>query len=148
MDALEEALSYFARVRTRARSWEQLRRQAKVHLDRPSAMILGLLCHNKLSGCKLGDLASIVDVEAPSVTRTVDRLERASLVKRTEDPLDHRAQRLIPTTRGVYVAERLRRAKRERLRSILTAWSAEDRKQLVRLLRRLADDAAQYTTVH
>jgi DNA-binding MarR family transcriptional regulator len=51
-------------------------------------------------GLRLGQLAEIEGVSAPSLTRIVNALEELGLVERAPDPLDGRAQRVALTASG------------------------------------------------
>jgi DNA-binding MarR family transcriptional regulator len=59
----------------------------------------------------LGALAAAEQVRPPTITRLVQGLERAGLVRRERDPKDHRVQRVHATTKGrrVLLAGRERR---------------------------------------
>ncbi len=61
-------------------------------------------------GLNLADLAGRVGVEAPTVTRMVQRLERGGLVSRERDPDDRRAWRIHPTPRSRLLEASVRRA--------------------------------------
>ena len=51
-------------------------------------------------GLRLGELAEIEGVSAPSLTRIVNALDELGLVGREPDPLDGRAQRVALTATG------------------------------------------------
>lgn len=91
------------------------------------------------------DLAERLGVEAPTVTRMVQRLERGGLIDRRPDPDDARAMRLYPTQRARLLEAVIRRAWTELdgmivsalgredalrlggiLATVVTAWNAED----------------------
>jgi DNA-binding MarR family transcriptional regulator len=63
------------------------------------------------------DLAAREGISAPSMTRYLDRLEKAGLIVRTRSPQDARRIRLALTPRGVGVLRSVRRRR--------TAWLAE-----------------------
>lgn len=149
LDTLQEALSFFAHAFSRPKAWEIIQERARTTIDRPSATLLHALLNTPETsagnGCKLHELAHALGIEAPSVTRTVQQLEQDKLVHRVADPDDRRAVRLIPTRRGKLVMQRIRQAKRERLRGLLSGWSPHERHQLVTLIHRLSKDAALTT---
>lgn len=145
LDLMEEAFGYFVRVFTRPRYWEDVQYGAKVAIDRPSAYLLRAVCDDE-AGYTLHELATKLGIEPPSVTRTVQRLESDKLIARTVDPADRRVTRLQPTRLGRRTVANLRRAKRQRLRTLFSSWSAADRQQLARLLHRLATDADKAST--
>ena len=63
------------------------------------------------------DLAAREGISAPSMTRYLDRLEKAELIVRTRSPQDARRIRLALTPQGVRVLRSVRRRR--------TAWLAE-----------------------
>jgi DNA-binding MarR family transcriptional regulator len=63
------------------------------------------------------DLAAREGISAPSMTRYLDRLEKAGLIVRTRSPQDARRIRLALTPKGVGVLRSVRRRR--------TAWLAE-----------------------
>ncbi|MGZ4382790.1 MAG: MarR family winged helix-turn-helix transcriptional regulator [Gaiellaceae bacterium] len=63
------------------------------------------------------ELAAREGISAPSMTRYLDRLERAGLIVRTRSPEDARRIRLALTPKGVRVLRSVRRRR--------TAWLAE-----------------------
>jgi len=82
-------------------------------------------------------VAHLIRLDLSTVSRHVAALEGAGLVARDPDPADRRACLLRATERGEVILDRLRAARRERIQEALGDWSAEDRRQLVRLLGRL-----------
>jgi MarR family transcriptional regulator for hemolysin len=53
------------------------------------------------------ELARVVGIEGPTLTRHLDQLEASGLVRRTAHPDDRRAMRVEPTRAGVELHERL-----------------------------------------
>ena len=141
LDVLLEALAYLARAVSRPRLWQDIQRSAKVSIDRPGAHLLGVLS-DQAAGCRLNELANKIGVEAPSVSRTVQRLENEKLIVRIVDQNDHRVTHLKTTALGIKTLQSLRKAKREQFKILLSSWSDKDRRQLVQLLHRLSLQAA------
>src|SRR6266496_1770840 len=106
LDTLEEALNYLMRSFKRPRYWEVVKRSARVDIDRPSAYLLIMLCDSP-SGCALNELATKIGVEAPSVTRIVQRLEQEKLVSRAANPTDRRSMQIQATRQGQLLVRRL-----------------------------------------
>jgi DNA-binding MarR family transcriptional regulator len=142
LDTLEEALGYLGRAFSRPKIWQDIQRTAKIDIDRPSAHLLKVLS-DQPAGCRLQELANKIGVEAPSVSRAVQRLERDKFIVRITDQADRRATHLRLTARGVKTLASLREAKREHFRNLFQSWGANDRKQLVQSLHKLARQAAE-----
>jgi DNA-binding MarR family transcriptional regulator len=146
LDTLEEALGYLARAMSRPRLWQAIQKSAHVTIDRPSAHLLRTLSDHA-TGCNLHELATKIGIEAPSVSRTVQRLEQDRLIVRIVDKTDRRTNHLRLTSRGLRTVKYLRLAKREHFKALFSSWSNEDRKELVQLLHRLAREAAETTDI-
>jgi DNA-binding MarR family transcriptional regulator len=89
---------------------------------------------------RLGELADRLAVEAPHVTRQIQRLERSGFVERVPDPADGRAQRVRITPAGAEAVECIRAVARRRMAEALAGWSDEDRHRLTVLCHRMVDD--------
>jgi DNA-binding MarR family transcriptional regulator len=84
------------------------------------------------------DLAAREGISAPSMTRYLDRLEKAGLIVRTRSPQDARRIRLALTPRGVGVLRSVRRRR--------TAWLAERLDGLAPAEQRAVADAIEPLT--
>jgi DNA-binding MarR family transcriptional regulator len=139
VDQFEEALQLVARAITQVRLHERLLRSAGVRLDRAGAALL-----HKLSAggdeLRVTDLAELLGVDAPTVTRKAQQLEREGFVVRQTDPDDRRAVRIGITPSGRRTIERVRRAKRAWLDELLVDWNDDDLSTLASLLGRFAED--------
>ncbi len=128
-----------ARSITQVRLHERLLRSAGVRLDRAGAALLHKLSVGD-APLRVTDLAELLGVDAPSVTRKVQQLERDGLVVRTTDPGDRRATRIGLTPAGRRTLERVRQARRAWLDQLLEGWDDHDLSTLTALLGRFADD--------
>ena len=90
VDRFEEALQTVARSITQVRLHERLLRSAGVRLDRAGAALLYKLSA-KGDALRVTDLAEMLGVDTPTVTRKVQQLERDGMVVRQTDPDDGRA---------------------------------------------------------
>jgi DNA-binding MarR family transcriptional regulator len=143
LDAIEAGLMAMHKVNFQHRAWEDMQARAGVNLDRASAMLLKVVSHCEKSNCRMQDIAKQLGIEAPSVTRTVQELERTGLVTRKADPEDKRASLISLTKKGEQQIAKLHKARRERLAEALHAWSPDERRQLGESLQRLAKDIAE-----
>jgi DNA-binding MarR family transcriptional regulator len=94
----------------------QLRILAQLRQDGPAAV---------------GQLAAQLGVTLPSITATVDRLVRAGLVAREDDPNDRRRVINMLTPTGTTLIERLQEGKRARLIAALELLNSEELDVLV-----------------
>ncbi len=95
VDRFDEALQTVARSITQVRLHERLLQSAGVRLDRAGATLLYKLSA-KGDALRVTDLAEMLGVDAPTVTRKVQQLERDGMVVRHTDPDDGRASRIAP----------------------------------------------------
>ena len=89
----------------------------------------------------LGELAHAEQVRAPSITRTVDLLEKAGLVERRPNPNDARAVMVAVTSAGEDLVKQIRKARRSWLAAQWAQLSHSERQALQQaapVLRRLA----------
>lgn len=90
------------------------------------------------------ELADVLILSRPSVTRLLQRMERAGLVSRRVDDADGRQVRVALTPAGQELQQRLHEATAEYTQSTLALLPDADRAELARILplwRRLAEEA-------
>ena len=92
--------------------------------------------------CRLGAVASALDVAPRSVTSKVDDAERAGLVRRTPDPHDRRATLVELTPQGRDVVEQVGAERSSSAGTLLARLDATERAELLRLLRVVAGEGA------
>ncbi len=108
---INEAMDSFVQAMSRPRAWDRTAARAGISLDRAGAVLLHFLEDSGQQGCHLSDIAHKLGIEAPSVTRKVQQLERQQLVRRVPDIKDRRASLLIVTPKGRSIIKRLHQAK-------------------------------------
>ena len=139
VDRFDEALQTVARSITQVRLHERLLRLAGVRLDRAGASLLFKLSA-QADALRVTDLAEILGVDTPTVTRKVQQLERDGMVTRHRDPDDRRASRIGLTPAGRRTIERVRRARRAWLEQLLQEWGDDDLYALAHLLGRFGEE--------
>lgn len=93
-------------------------------------------------GVRQGDLAELMNMSAPSMTRLVEILEEAGWVERRRDPSDQRCVLLVLSRVGRKTVETLRDESATQLGEDLTGLTPDERAALaaaVPVLRKLAD---------
>jgi len=131
-----------ARAVTNSRLHERLLRSAGVRIDRAGATLLLKLVAGG-DALRVTDLADLLGVDAPTVTRKVQQLEREELVVRRVDPDDRRAVRVCLTPSGRRTIDRIRKARRAWLEGLLVGWSDDDLAALATLFGRFAEGLDQ-----
>lgn len=100
-----------------------------------SAPLLSALATVASTGpVRIGDLAAAEGVEAPTMSRLVDRLQEAGLVTRRRDPGDARAIEVAATSRAARALAQARRGRTRPLSRYLSELSTVRRKDLTRAL--------------
>lgn len=79
---------------------------------------------------RIGDLAQLMSVSAPTVTRLVDALDELGLVSRGRDSADGRVTVISLSDHGREVIEQIRRDATSELRDEIAGLSASDQKAL------------------
>lgn len=135
---LELALSRLAYLLTRARRNEMITAAAGVPLERAAVVVLRQL--SMAGPMRPGELADALDVEAPHVTRQLQKLTDVGYVKRAPDPADNRARLFELTSSGEAASGRVAAQARQGIQDALAHWRPSDRHQLAGLLHRMLDD--------
>lgn len=136
---IERALSRVAHMLTRFKQHDRTVVAAGVPVDRAAVPLLRALAESG-GPMRPGELAVRLAVEAPHVTRQVQRLERAGYVERVPDPDDRRCQRVRLSGSGAAAVESIRESGRRWIFEALAAWSPAERQRLAGLVNRMVDD--------
>ena len=136
-------ITRIAHLITRARRHDRVRTVAAVPLDRAAVMVLGQLA--EAGPVRPGELAARLGVEAPHVTRQVQRLQQAGYADRVPDPGDRRAQLIQLTPAGRAASDRIREAGETGMQAALAHWPPPELHQLATLLHRMVDDFLAYS---
>jgi DNA-binding MarR family transcriptional regulator len=89
-----------------------------------------------------GELGASTMVTSGAVTKRVDRLERAGLVERRVDDTDARGRRIRLTERGTAMIDESYAVHMDNEARMLAGLTPDERADLVRLLRRVAESFA------
>ena len=87
------------------------------------------------------EIADRLDVEMPTVTRTVQRMLRDGLVERQAHPDDARSVRIYLTKRGLELRPQLSQIIDEQTERALHGFSPHERATFVAMLERIAENA-------
>jgi DNA-binding MarR family transcriptional regulator len=87
------------------------------------------------------ELAELAGRDYTTVSRQIAKLESLGLVARCPSPEDGRVRAAVITDQGRAMTEALDAARQKIIEGLRADWDKEDVRQLVRLLRRFADDA-------
>jgi DNA-binding MarR family transcriptional regulator len=135
---VERALARITYLLNRARQHDHIAAEAGVPVDRAAVPVL-----RRIAECqpvRPGDLAAQLAVEAPHVTRQLQRLETAGYIQRVPDPADRRAHLVRLTDSGRDAVDRILDAGRQSIWQALAHWSPQEREQLATLFHRMVDD--------
>ncbi len=120
-----------------ARVHEYLLRAAGVRIDRAGGALLYML-QTHGDPLRVTGLAGLLGVDAPTVTRKIQQLEREGLVARHADVADHRATRIALTQEGRQTLERLVKARQVWFERLLEGWDEPDLAAFASMLARFA----------
>lgn len=96
-----------------------------------------LKCLWEEEGLAPGEIAERLGLETPTVSRAVQRMERAGFVQRQPDPADARLVRVYLTDSGRSLEQVINTVVEDATRQALADFSAEEQAALLALLRRL-----------
>src|SRR5436305_3957255 len=140
---IESALHRLARRLKQARLHDFVLKQAGLDIDQAGLAILYAL-HAEKGSLRVTDLAERLGIDAPAVTRKVQRLERLGLVSRARCVEDARVCRLRLSAEGQEAISRFLLARHQWLVALLADWSPEDQRDFARLISRFASDIHQH----
>jgi DNA-binding MarR family transcriptional regulator len=132
---LEDLLGWRLAVAGRlVRSWADTHEGFREAGAQGTGLLMRLLEHDGLTQVAL---ARLQRVEAPTLCRMVDRLERDGLVERRPHPEDRRATCLYLTQTGLRAARRGRKAAADVEQRLFGVLDRDEREQLAAMLDRL-----------
>ncbi|MFG1930639.1 MarR family transcriptional regulator [Mycobacterium sp. NPDC048908] len=91
----------------------------------------------------LGSVATALGVSAPNASRICDRVLKAGLLHRSEDPADRRNITLTLTDEGHALIDRVAQHRRAAIKRVLRKMSARDRETLAHVLDVFAEAAGE-----
>ncbi len=118
--------------------------EAGITLDR--ALFPLLVMVERLGPIGVVDLADRVGRDYTTVSRQVAKLEALGLVERRGGSGDRRVREAIITPKGKAMTESVDEARERIARRIFADWPQRDVEDLVRLMRRFADDIQEDTS--
>lgn len=113
-------------------------RARSIGVTRPQWKMLTTLSRHE--GANQGRLADLLDVEAITLCRMIDRLEEAGLVERRPDPADRRAWRIYLTEKARPILDELRSLADRMIEDALDGLTGPDRDTLETLLERIRNN--------
>lgn len=87
------------------------------------------------------EIGAAIGIDPSTMVALIDELERAGLAKRRPHPQDRRAREVVLTPKGRRTAERGRALAREVEDAVLKGLASEERRQLMKLLRKALSSA-------
>lgn len=117
---------------------ELLIREAAIPLDR--ALFPLLVGIERFGPIGVVEMADRVGRDYTTVSRQVAKLESLGLVERRGSPADRRVREAAITAKGKAMTDRVDAARDRLLTTVFETWSTQDLDELVRLIRKFADD--------
>ena len=123
---IQESLQIMSQSMNQVRAHEHLLKAAGVRIDKAGVALLFKLERHGDSPLRVTDLADLLGVDPPTVTRKVQHLERLGFVTRGADAEDGRATRIQLTQDGRDTLDRVLKAHREFLARLFEQWSEKE----------------------
>lgn len=114
---------------------------SKEHFTVPQLEIIS--CLDRKKGLSLSEIAERLLVSGGNVTGIIDRLERDGYVYRARDKADRRVVRALLTEKGFAFYKSFLPRYKEVMHRINSGLTVQERKQLQRLLKKLAQGVQQ-----
>ncbi|MEU8780760.1 MarR family transcriptional regulator [Streptomyces sp. NPDC048637] len=143
--ALQRVLATLSYLLTRSRAHERQAAEAGVTAARSDLWLLMAL-EDSGGISRVGDLAALLMVEPPHVTRQIGQLEAQDLVERTPDSADRRARKVAITPHGKAVLNRLQQTSHAGLHEALAGFDDADIAATVAVLNHLVAYAREKFT--
>ena len=122
--------------------YHEIKRElAKEHCTIPQLEIIS--CLDRTKGLPLSEIAERLLVSGGNVTGIIDRLERDGYVSRVRDKTDRRVVRALLTDKGFELYKSFLPRYRDVIYRINSVLTVQERKQLQRLLKKLAHGVKQ-----
>ncbi|KIH83630.1 MarR family winged helix-turn-helix transcriptional regulator [Pseudomonas batumici] len=135
---LHGALLEIVGVMNRPQRDEAMVREAGISLDRALFPLLVLV--ERLGPIGVVELADRVGRDYTTVSRQVAKLESLSLIERQANANDRRIREAVITEKGKTMTDRIDEARKRMGQAIFAKWDNQDVEDLVRLMRKFADD--------
>lgn len=135
---LHGALLEIVGVMNRPQRDEAMVREAGISLDRALFPLLVLV--ERLGPIGVVELADRVGRDYTTVSRQVAKLESLGLIDRQESSVDRRVRVAVVTKSGKAMTDRVDEARVRIGQSIFAKWEERDVADLVRLMRKFAED--------
>ena len=113
-------------------------REAGISLDRALFSLLVLV--ERLGPIGVVELADRVGRDYTTVSRQVAKMEGLGLIDRQENAIDRRVREAVITKKGKAMTDRIDEARERMAQSVFANWDEQDIEDLVRLMRKFADD--------
>lgn len=139
INELDESLGQLFHVLKSHTTWKKIISETNLSLDRPSLGILHVLLQQK-SNIRLNDLAKILEIEAPYLSRKTKELEDMGLIKRKHSDNDRREIYLEVTEKASKIVESFSLARKKNISKALKGWSDSDQKSFAILLKKFVNN--------
>ncbi|MCU1363002.1 MAG: putative MarR-family transcriptional regulator [Acidimicrobiaceae bacterium] len=138
LDQITASLQVLSRYFNQARTHELLLREAGVRIDRAGVILLYKLRYAK-GALRISELAELLSIDTPGVTRKVQQLERLGYVSIQPEVEDKRAKRVALTASGDETLQRVLAAGKNRLGRLLADWTRPEIEELTLSMGKFAD---------
>jgi len=135
---LHDSLLEIVGVMNRPQRDESMVRAAGISLERALFPLLVLV--ERLGPIGVVELADRVGRDYTTVSRQVAKLESLGLVDRQESALDRRIRLAVVTPAGKAMTDRVDEARARMAKTMFATWEQQDIDDLVRLMRKFAND--------
>lgn len=140
LDSLDVATGLLFQFLKKPSTWATISAKVDNRINRTSAMIVKTIILHPSPLLTVTKLANIIGVEAPSISRMIDELEKLDLVRRVQRTQDKRTVYLEATAKAQKLNEQLNLARRSFSKAVLENWTDKDRQTFIKLYERYVSE--------
>ncbi len=106
--------------------------------------IEALWCIKKKEHAHMGDIAENFSITMPTASSLVDKLITTRLAKRASDKKDRRIVRISLTREGERLLKEVSKQRKNKINKLLSYLSDVDKKELLRILKKIVEKSKKY----
>ncbi len=129
---LDEKIRILSRIILDIVEKDNLKRASRIKLTRNQFLILRILYRAELE--KIGDLADVLNISKPAVSKNIHFLVQKRLIRREEIEGNRRSLGVSLLQKGRDIVERYLSTSEKKIKSVLEGFSDDERESLNRLL--------------
>ncbi len=134
VELLQDVLAKLFRHLKNRHTWQKMINKFDGQIDHSSFSIIHCLLNSSSHKLTLNELSSILQVEAPFLSRKTTELQDLGYLKRTRSTDDKRQVFLEATPKAKEIALKIHQHRRLTTKKVFESWTEKDRSNFIKLL--------------